>query len=54
MPVIIHQLDAEITEPAEITPASVTEPATGNVESAQNMQQQMELMLERAERLQVD
>jgi len=54
MPVIINQLDAEITEPAEIKPEIVMETATGNADMAQSIGQQLELMTERAERLQVD
>lgn len=54
MPVIINQLDAEITDPAESTPEAVSEIATGNAEAAQCFSSQMELMNERAERLQVD
>jgi len=54
MPVIINQLDAEITEPAESTPEFVMEPATGSAESAECLRSQMELIAERAERLQVD
>ena len=54
MPVIIHQLDTEITEPAEIAPEFTMEPATGSAETAQCLRNQMELMTERAERLQVD
>lgn len=54
MPVIINQLDAEIIEPAEIEPEFVMETATGSADSAQCLRSQMELMTERAERLQVD
>lgn len=54
MPVIINQLDAEISEPAEVAPEFALEPATGSAESAQCLCSEMELMTERAERLQVD
>lgn len=54
MPVIINQLDAEITEPVETEPEFVMETATGNADSSQCLCSQMELMTERAERLQVD
>ena len=54
MPVIINQLEAEITEPAEATPEFAMEPAVGSRETAECLRSQMELMTERAERLQVD
>ncbi len=54
MPVIINQLDAEITEPAEVNPEMSVEPTMGNAEADDCFSSQVELMTERAERLQVD
>lgn len=54
MPVIINQLSAEITEPAEIQPEVIVNAGSGNIDLAQNLSEKMELITERAERLQVD